>query len=694
MVRRPAALVWALTLIPSCWPQTPVTITPNLASPGVSIPNNFIGLSYEVGSLTSSTGFPAANPVFRQMVSQIGPGVARFGGNSVDKLTGWMRGQRTPSTSTSVLTSSDIDPVFNWARAVGWTVLFSVNLGMGTASADADEANYIYGTASDVLLGLEIGNEPDLYHSNGLRPTTYTESDYLGEWTAFANAIRQETPAAVLTGPAAAGSITTWTSTFAQQEGSRIALLTQHLYPLAPTSVNPNASNAATIPNLLSAAIRSTEDTDGSELLSIASSQKLPWRMSETNSCYNGGQSGVSDVFASALWGADYMFTLANRSATGINFHGGWSGTYTPIAVSGSTVTARPLYYALLLFRAAARGRLVPVNVAASGVNLTSYGALDSDGTLRILAVNKDPAQNAAVTIHAGGPYSAALSMVLSAPALSSASGITLGGSAVAADGSWLPSQLSSAALANGAYSATVPAGSALLVSFGNGALAIGNAAGGQAAIAPTSLASAYGQALGMVSQSFSAPVPGIAGVNASITDSGGTTQPLAISYAGPSQVNFLVPPNVASGTAKVTIGAASGTVAVTPAAPGLFELSSAGTAAAGAVRVANGQTAQTVVATFDCSSGTCNSVPIAIDNQSTVYVSLYATGLRNAAQVTCTVGGVAVPVLYAGAQGTYPGLDQVNLSLPASLAGSGVVEVVVSAGGQASNPVKLTLGG
>jgi len=411
------AWICAFVAAPACWAQTAVAIVAHPETPGLAIPGDFIGLSFESGSLTSATGFLAENAVFQRMVAQIGPGLVRFGGNSVDKLTGWMRGQRTPSTSSSIITSSDVDRAFAFARAVGWRVLFSVNLGGGDPATDADEAAYVYQTAGDVLSGLEIGNEPDLYHSNGLRPSTYTVSDYIAEWTTYANAIQARTPAAVLTGSAAAGSITTWTSTFAQQLGSRIALLTQHLYPLAPSSVNPNASNVASIPHILGSAARNTEDTDGSELQQIAQSQKLPWRMSETNSCYNGGEKGVSDVFASALWGGDYMFTLAGRASAGVNFHGGGSGNYTPIAVSGSQVTARPLYYTLLMFRAAARGRTVPLDVSANGVNLTAYGALDTDGTLRLMVIDKDTAQDAAVTITPGSAYSAALGMRLAAPA-------------------------------------------------------------------------------------------------------------------------------------------------------------------------------------------------------------------------------------------------------------------------------------
>jgi uncharacterized protein (TIGR03437 family) len=56
------------------------------------------------------------------------------------------------------------------------------------------------------------------------------------------------------------------------------------------------------------------------------------------------------------------------------------------------------------------------------------------------------------------------------------------------------------------------------------------------------------------------------------------------------------------------------------------------------------------------------------------------------------TVNGVNAPVKYAGAQGSFPGLDQVNVLLPASLAGKGTVEVQLTAGGVAANPVQIVI--
>src|ERR1041385_563208 len=68
--------------------------------------------------------------------------------------------------------------------------------------------------------------------------------------------------------------------------------------------------------------------------------------------------------------------------------------------------------------------------------------------------------------------------------------------------------------------------------------------------------------------------------------------------------------------------------------------------------------------------------------------ICLYGTGIRGAANgtVQVLVNGVSVPILYAGAQPTYPGLDQVNVALPPSLAGSGEVEVEVGTPDATSN--------
>ena len=59
---------------------------------------------------------------------------------------------------------------------------------------------------------------------------------------------------------------------------------------------------------------------------------------------------------------------------------------------------------------------------------------------------------------------------------------------------------------------------------------------------------------------------------------------------------------------------------------------------------------------------------PIEVSDGNT-YLVLFATGLR-AGITAATAGGAPAEVLYAGPQAQFPGLDQVNLRLPASIAG------------------------
>ena len=79
------------------------------------------------------------------------------------------------------------------------------------------------------------------------------------------------------------------------------------------------------------------------------------------------------------------------------------------------------------------------------------------------------------------------------------------------------------------------------------------------------------------------------------------------------------------------------------------------------------------------------------ISASGSTYLVLYGTGIGSAA-VSATIGGVSANVTYSGPQGTYPGLDQVNLLIPASLAGKGQAPVVVTAAGKPSNPVYVVV--
>ena len=112
------------------------------------------------------------------------------------------------------------------------------------------------------------------------------------------------------------------------------------------------------------------------------------------------------------------------------------------------------------------------------------------------------------------------------------------------------------------------------------------------------------------------------------------------------------------------------------------------------AVRVSSTGT-QTVEPAYAVNAqGSFSAAPINMGSATdSVYLTIYATGVQAAglANVAVTVNGVSTQVLYAGSSG-YSGVDQINVLLPASLAGSGAVALQVTASGIAANTVQIAI--
>ncbi len=95
-------------------------------------------------------------------------------------------------------------------------------------------------------------------------------------------------------------------------------------------------------------------------------------------------------------------------------------------------------------------------------------------------------------------------------------------------------------------------------------------------------------------------------------------------------------------------------------------------------------------VASYDSTAGAWVSIPISLGPVTDqVFLVLFGTGARDRSSmgaVVVKIGGVDCEVLYVGPQGTYPGLDQINVRLPRSLAGRGSVAVELTIDGTRSN--------
>jgi hypothetical protein len=111
--------------------------------------------------------------------------------------------------------------------------------------------------------------------------------------------------------------------------------------------------------------------------------------MSEGGSCWNGGQPGVSDTFASALWVADTMMEFASAGCAGVNLHGGGNGYYTPIAGSvAEGFTRRPEYFGMELVKPLLGATLVRSSLACDDDRVRVYAAKTNEARF-IVAINK-----------------------------------------------------------------------------------------------------------------------------------------------------------------------------------------------------------------------------------------------------------------------------------------------------------------
>jgi uncharacterized protein (TIGR03437 family) len=90
--------------------------------------------------------------------------------------------------------------------------------------------------------------------------------------------------------------------------------------------------------------------------------------------------------------------------------------------------------------------------------------------------------------------------------------------------------------------------------------------------------------------------------------------------------------------------------------------------------------------------------VPIPLDlgpQTDQVFLLLFGTGIRfrsSLSNVKVTIGGVDSEVLFAGPAGGFVGLDQINIRIPRSLAGRGMVDVVMTVDGKITNTIKLVI--
>jgi uncharacterized protein (TIGR03437 family) len=224
------------------------------------------------------------------------------------------------------------------------------------------------------------------------------------------------------------------------------------------------------------------------------------------------------------------------------------------------------------------------------------------------------------------------------------------------------------------------------------------------AELAPESIVAAFGSRLATeVKIANSIPLPtDLAGTKVMVKDSAGVERQSPLFFVAPNQINYLTPSGAASGAATITVTSGDGAVStgkanIAPVAPALFTANSSGQGLVAGVALRlkpDGRQIYEPIGQFDPAQNRVAPIPIDLGPEGDqVFLILYGTGLRfrsNLSAVTASIGGVNSQVFYAGVAEGFVGLDQINLSLPRSLAGRGDVEIKLTVDGKAANTVMV----
>jgi hypothetical protein len=418
---------------------------------GPRMPIDFVGLSYEVQQLVDASFFSAQNSgLIREFRALSSTGVLRLGGNT-SEFAYWKPKPESPEPEHPqvrevvgepkaqyyAVTVEAIKNLAAFLDATGWSCVYGVGMGTNTPARAAEEAAFVAETLGKRLQYFQIGNEADLFDRHLRDPKTWSAKKYLQEWLALARAIAARVQAAKFGIPDVASNVS-WLTEIADEWPSipnppHVTTLTHHYYFGGPAT-NPEVN----IPNLLKPATMQKVQNTANIATAAASKIGARVRMTEGNTCYRGGKPGVSDVFAAALWSADYSLLLASNDYSGVNLHGGTGKSvansvggslpgdalleskgetpeqisahphpfYTPIGTFGSDYVLEPVAYGLKFAGSFSGGTLLKTDFSRklqeAGVNATAYAAKLPGGRTSVILLNKDAAADLEVELNFG----------------------------------------------------------------------------------------------------------------------------------------------------------------------------------------------------------------------------------------------------------------------------------------------------
>jgi len=262
--------------------------------------------------------------------------------------------------ATNITVGNEYYTLTRWLPA-GTHMVWGVNLGYNNITNAVNMAKAIIRAFSlpsvqssgVVLERIEVGNEADLYSSNGLRPAdNWTVEEYVADWESVAGPVVETAGLydkyglVTLQGAAFASQKFTPREIFAlgilnSTAGRTISTISQHQYSAAFC----NGGNFGLIDFMNKSTVRGNLTIFEADIAATYA-QGLTYVLGETNSIACHGAPGVSNTAGAALWAIDYTLFASTIGIRELYFHEGVGYKYNflqPVTLNYSTINGTPL---------------------------------------------------------------------------------------------------------------------------------------------------------------------------------------------------------------------------------------------------------------------------------------------------------------------------------------------------------------
>ncbi|MBN1945465.1 MAG: hypothetical protein JW797_07280 [Bradymonadales bacterium] len=428
-----AAIDLESDLSPDLWdlpfdlpPGTRVTVRIDPSIADGALDPRYIGFALDTAQLTGGMWWRAGelarspaetpdleDPRLIRLVSHLAPSLLRIGGTDCDAVyfcpeagecqlpEPYRDAFLDENRLETVLTHEDVRRTADFAAAVGANVLFCVNMGPGprdpeTGAWRPDNARQLIRFATSLDQGAvfavwEPGNEINSFSLNFRLPILVSPERFAQDLVRFAELVEEESASGLVSAPGSYvspfGELQDFTprlmAALAEEGAEPLDALSWHLYATQSTSC-PAQIHPADNEHLFAEWMNDSHRALARSMRQAAGD--LPVWNTESASAQCGGQEGISDSMADALWYADWLGLLAQEGTSLVIRHSMVGADYS--LLEPDTFEPRPTFLALVLMRRLAARAHLATEVDRTLLKAHGWCAPESDRAITAVLAN------------------------------------------------------------------------------------------------------------------------------------------------------------------------------------------------------------------------------------------------------------------------------------------------------------------